>query len=990
MSECRHYLIVREFCDTENSYVEDLRLLDEVFYKPLMLQKSKMLDDGLIAVFFSLVSQILALNTKFAEELSQRLNAWDGQNTSLSAKTEPLGQIFQKYVPLLDLYCEYAGSFYDVSARIGEYESSDEKLRSFLTAASLDTRCKGRTLQSFLITPIQRVPRYPLLLRELLKALADGHKSRKEVESALAMADRAARTIEVAMSERLEIDKLIRLQHKFDKDSCLVLAKPGRRLVVSDSVRRRGHRSERQYTFFLFSDLLIYADDSGGRFVSKAEFALHRCRADPAPLDRDPRAAYTLQFRSPEYSFEMMFPSKKEMKLWLSSLQRCIAASRSALPPPTSAASTSDTPASPKSKLLTETAEKTRAKEEESDVKQGNNLDDDNMLNSYVALPPKSEFAPIWSPNTPSCERCNKAFGFLFGSGRHHCRKCGRCVCASCSKKRASATIQARTRIAASHSPSRSPGGPRGGARHIQSSSIASGSIRSLSGSNSSVSALGGSGVSRKLAGSAKGKNLLLNETVLSLATPTTSAAPAAEAKAGEASEEGRGTGNKTLDPNDLSHDGVWVCDDCYQEHLSKGRGRSRTRSPRHTNATTTQAQQTKKNDNVDSSSNISNNPKRKNKVDGSDSKKTPRASKRPNERYLVAMDIKDSERLYVNSLRHFVNLVTDRLMYLDAESTSDLNLPPHMHVFLVCARQILRLNTKLLATLTYKMDNWYHQQHLGDVFKQFGPLFKVYREYASNYPQVSKTITTSYRFSKAISRCERHLDDGLTAEALMVLPMQRVPQYSKLLEQLQVATPKFHVDFEPLSQAVDDVRDALGCINRAIKDRNAMEVMSRIQTQVAGNVIISLFKTGRWLLREGKLKLIDNSSPNTPNTPKSGQDHPRDTTPRTIGLCMLYLFSDLIMLCLPNPEFRGSLLSKKNKPWQIHQCYSLRGVKVRGPGDLGFFGNETIDAGSFAVLGSREMYLKAKSPEEARVWADCIKAAIESFRKSSDDSKQR
>jgi hypothetical protein len=45
-------------------------------------------------------------------------------------------------------------------------------------------------------------------------------------------------------------------------------------------------------------------------------------------------------------------------------------------------------------------------------------------------------FVPaVWIPDgkTESCMRCGRAFGWR--RRRHHCRLCGRCVCASCSDK---------------------------------------------------------------------------------------------------------------------------------------------------------------------------------------------------------------------------------------------------------------------------------------------------------------------------------------------------------------------------------------------------------------------------------------------------------------------------------------------------------------------------------------------------------------------------
>ena len=41
------------------------------------------------------------------------------------------------------------------------------------------------------------------------------------------------------------------------------------------------------------------------------------------------------------------------------------------------------------------------------------------------------ENAPLMMPDTERCQLCSKGFGLI--TRRHHCRACGRCVCATCS-----------------------------------------------------------------------------------------------------------------------------------------------------------------------------------------------------------------------------------------------------------------------------------------------------------------------------------------------------------------------------------------------------------------------------------------------------------------------------------------------------------------------------------------------------------------------------
>ena len=41
---------------------------------------------------------------------------------------------------------------------------------------------------------------------------------------------------------------------------------------------------------------------------------------------------------------------------------------------------------------------------------------------------------PEWSPDVAKCQQCAKGFDFL--NRRHHCRRCGRCLCSDCTSRK--------------------------------------------------------------------------------------------------------------------------------------------------------------------------------------------------------------------------------------------------------------------------------------------------------------------------------------------------------------------------------------------------------------------------------------------------------------------------------------------------------------------------------------------------------------------------
>lgn len=64
-------------------------------------------------------------------------------------------------------------------------------------------------------------------------------------------------------------------------------------------------------------------------------------------------------------------------------------------------------------------------------------------IDRLAAPSPRPSVAKVkspWSPDTKSCERCHVVF--TVSRRRHHCRRCGMCVCASCAPKASNTLLQ--------------------------------------------------------------------------------------------------------------------------------------------------------------------------------------------------------------------------------------------------------------------------------------------------------------------------------------------------------------------------------------------------------------------------------------------------------------------------------------------------------------------------------------------------------------------
>jgi FYVE/RhoGEF/PH domain-containing protein 5/6 len=76
------------------------------------------------------------------------------------------------------------------------------RFSAFIKCGELQQRCKGLTLSSFLILPVQRVPRYGLLVKESMKSSTD-ETAKRLLTNTLEL----TKTVAVVIDSRIEIEQ---------------------------------------------------------------------------------------------------------------------------------------------------------------------------------------------------------------------------------------------------------------------------------------------------------------------------------------------------------------------------------------------------------------------------------------------------------------------------------------------------------------------------------------------------------------------------------------------------------------------------------------------------------------------------------------------------------------------------------------------------------------------------------------------------------------
>uniref|UniRef100_A0A673H1F1 T-lymphoma invasion and metastasis-inducing protein 2-like n=1 Tax=Sinocyclocheilus rhinocerous TaxID=307959 RepID=A0A673H1F1_9TELE len=161
--------VIQELVDTEKSYVKDLNCLFEIYLKPL--QKETFLTQDEMESLFGSLPEMLEFQKVFLQTLEEKISLFPNFNTletpvQFKKLLFSLGGSFLYYAEHFKLYSGFCANHIKVQ-KVLERAKTDRSFKEFLDARN-PTKQHSTTLESYLIKPVQRVLKYPLLLRELV------------------------------------------------------------------------------------------------------------------------------------------------------------------------------------------------------------------------------------------------------------------------------------------------------------------------------------------------------------------------------------------------------------------------------------------------------------------------------------------------------------------------------------------------------------------------------------------------------------------------------------------------------------------------------------------------------------------------------------------------------------------------------------------------------------------------------------------------------
>ncbi|KAM8854401.1 rho guanine nucleotide exchange factor 17 [Synchiropus picturatus] len=247
--------VMMTLLDTEQSYVESLRTLTQGYMRPLKQPDGgSIVDPLLVDEMFYQIPEILEHHEHFLDEISRCVNQWHDRQT--------IGHLFIlsfSKEDLASMYSAYIDNFLNAKDAVRIAKEAKPAFHKFLEQNMRENKEK-QALGDLMIKPVQRIPRYELIVKDLLKHTPEDHpdhsflldaqrdikrlaekinKGRRSAEEA----EREARVIQEIEAHIEGIEHILNPQRKFLRQEMVMEAK---------TVGGKKDRS-----LFLFSDLII-------------------------------------------------------------------------------------------------------------------------------------------------------------------------------------------------------------------------------------------------------------------------------------------------------------------------------------------------------------------------------------------------------------------------------------------------------------------------------------------------------------------------------------------------------------------------------------------------------------------------------------------------------------------------------------------------------------------------------------------------------------
>ena len=263
--------IITEIVKSEESYSADLNLLIENCYKPLLSTPSATEDEHSSPILtksereslFSNLVDIHRFSVEFHTALQKQFDKYTNQMKFSPVMIEYANQ-FKVYYPFT--------ANYDHSAKTLEtLKEKNKDFGEFLYGLEYTPALRDMDLSSFMIKPVQRLTKYPLLLADLLKNTPEFHADYEDIKEALDLFRSLNQENNLHIEQYAKTMRMIELQEVYGSKIDRLIYTPERSLLAEESIRASKSRAnaEAVMRLIIMSDMILVIDEHYDEYRQK-------------------------------------------------------------------------------------------------------------------------------------------------------------------------------------------------------------------------------------------------------------------------------------------------------------------------------------------------------------------------------------------------------------------------------------------------------------------------------------------------------------------------------------------------------------------------------------------------------------------------------------------------------------------------------------------------------------------------------------------------
>lgn len=253
--------VVKEIICTEDSFIKNLDIIIQNIIFPLKLNQKLHLSQSSLRTILSVFSNIESIRN-FNEKLFLQLKHLKTNYHHLIT----FGRIVLGFLPFFKFYFVYCNEFEEHNLLLQKIKNDTENLdfkqfTNWLKTIENTPTLKNMDLISFIVMPVQRLPKYILLFKDLLKHTEESHPDYNDLQKCLKKFIEINEENNKGMQTYLKNMKLFELQSTFGNKDLIILDSK-REFVAEEALGLIMKNNGRSVICYFLSDLILVTERS--------------------------------------------------------------------------------------------------------------------------------------------------------------------------------------------------------------------------------------------------------------------------------------------------------------------------------------------------------------------------------------------------------------------------------------------------------------------------------------------------------------------------------------------------------------------------------------------------------------------------------------------------------------------------------------------------------------------------------------------------------